>query len=86
MLTVIRPVLYTGWIRIPQSDGHCQTNSAHTFLADQFKDRTVKKKHIGLTWGLWDNPNGEINEPLLRDKKIQQNTVACYWQEFNYKI
>ena len=46
-----------------------KTNSAHTFLADQFKDRKVKKKYIGLTWGPWDNANGEINEPLLRDKK-----------------
>ena len=46
-----------------------KTNSAHTFLADQFKDRKVKKKYISLTWGLWDNPNGEINEPLMRDKK-----------------
>ena len=46
-----------------------KTNRAHTFLADQFKDRKVKKKYIGLTWGLWDNANGEINEPLLRDKK-----------------
>ena len=46
-----------------------KTNSAHTFLADQFKDRKVKKKYIGLTWGLWYNVKGEINEPLLRDKK-----------------
>ena len=46
-----------------------KTNSAHTFLADQFKDRKVKKKYIGLTWGLWDKANDEINEPLLRDKK-----------------
>ena len=46
-----------------------KTNSAHTFLADQFKDRKVKKKYIGLTWGPWDNAKGEINEPLLRDKK-----------------
>ena len=46
-----------------------KTNSAHTFLANQFKDRKVKKNYIGLTWGLWHNPNGEINEPLLRDKK-----------------
>ena len=46
-----------------------KNNSAHTFLADQFKDRKVKKKYIGLTWGLWDNANGKINEPLSRDKK-----------------
>ena len=46
-----------------------KTNSAHAFLADQFKERKVKKKYIGLTWGLWDNENGEINEPLHRDKK-----------------
>jgi len=46
-----------------------KTNSAHTFLADQFKDRKVKKKYIGLTWGLCDNAKGEINKPLLRNKK-----------------
>ena len=46
-----------------------KTNSAHTFLADQFKDRKVKKKYIGLTWGLCDKSKGEINEPLLRNKK-----------------
>ena len=46
-----------------------KNNSAHAFLADQFKERKVKKKYIGLTWGLWDNENGEINEPLHRDKK-----------------
>ena len=46
-----------------------KTNSAHAFLADQFKERKVKKKYIGLSWGLWDNEHGEINEPLLRDKK-----------------
>tara|TARA_Y100000768_G_scaffold363896_1_gene323943 strand:- start:252 stop:1217 length:966 start_codon:yes stop_codon:yes gene_type:complete len=46
-----------------------KTNSAHVFLADQFKERKVKKKYIGLTWGVWDNEKGEINKPLLRDKK-----------------
>ena len=46
-----------------------KTNSAHVFLADQFKEREVKKKYIGLTWGVWDNEKGEINKPLLRDKK-----------------
>tara|TARA_B100000579_G_scaffold436231_1_gene461611 strand:- start:1301 stop:2266 length:966 start_codon:yes stop_codon:yes gene_type:complete len=46
-----------------------KTNSAHAFLADQFKERKVKKKYIGLTWGVWDNEKGEINKPLLRDKK-----------------
>tara|TARA_Y100000817_G_scaffold130548_1_gene102337 strand:- start:233 stop:1198 length:966 start_codon:yes stop_codon:yes gene_type:complete len=46
-----------------------KTNSAHVFLADQFKERKVKKKYSGLTWGIWENENGEINEPLSRDKK-----------------
>ena len=46
-----------------------KTNSAHVFLADQFKERKVKKKYIGLTWGVWDNEKGEINKPMLRDKK-----------------
>ena len=46
-----------------------KTNSAHVFLADQFKERKVKKKYSGITWGIWENENGEINEPLSRDKK-----------------
>ena len=46
-----------------------KTNSAHVFLADQFKERKVKKKYSGLTWGIWGNESGEINEPLSRDKK-----------------
>ncbi len=54
-----------------------KTNSAHAFLADQFKERKVKKKYIGLTWGVWDNEKGEINKPLLRDKKDPTKYSIC---------
>ncbi|MAQ87385.1 MAG: RNA pseudouridine synthase, partial [Candidatus Marinimicrobia bacterium] len=37
-----------------------KTNEAHSFLADQFKARKVKKKYIGLTWGHWKDEEGEI--------------------------
>lgn len=46
-----------------------KTNDAHAFLANQFKTRKVKKKYIGLTWGLWNDEEGEIDQPLSRDRK-----------------
>ena len=46
-----------------------KTNEAHSFLADQFKARKVKKKYIGLTWGHWKDEEGEIDQSLSRDKK-----------------
>ena len=46
-----------------------KTNEAHSFLADEFKTRKVKKKYIGLTWGHWKDEEGEIDQSLSRDKK-----------------
>jgi len=51
-----------------------KTNSAHAILADQFKNRLVKKEYYGITWGLWNNKNGIIDNPIARDKK----DPTCY--------
>ena len=46
-----------------------KTNNAHAHLADQFKKRRIKKEYTGVTWGLWKNDQGEIDQPLARDRK-----------------
>ena len=46
-----------------------KTNRAHSNLAEQFKKRKVRKEYTALTWGRWHNDNGEINEPISRDRK-----------------
>ena len=46
-----------------------KTNSVHSFLADQFRERKIRKEYIGLTWGIWSSNKGEINEAISRNKK-----------------
>jgi 23S rRNA pseudouridine1911/1915/1917 synthase len=46
-----------------------KTNMAHANLADQFLNRQVKKNYTALTWGLWTENTGEINQPIARKKK-----------------
>ena len=46
-----------------------KTNMAHANLADQFLNRQVKKKYTALTWGLWTENSGEIDQPIARKKK-----------------
>ena len=46
-----------------------KTNLAHANLADQFLNRQVKKKYTALTWGLWTENTGEIDQPIARKKK-----------------
>ena len=46
-----------------------KTNMAHANLADQFLNRQVKKKYTALTWGLWTENTGEIDQPIARKKK-----------------
>ena len=42
---------------------------SHWKIADQFKNRQVKKKYIALTWGGWTKKQGEIDNMLARSKK-----------------
>jgi 23S rRNA pseudouridine1911/1915/1917 synthase len=46
-----------------------KTNVAHANLADQFQDRKIKKKYTAITWGLWTENSGEIDQPIARKKQ-----------------
>ena len=46
-----------------------KNNNAHQNLAQQFKDRDIKKEYCALTWGLWKKKEGKIERNLQRDKK-----------------
>jgi len=42
---------------------------AHWKIADQFKNRTIQKEYIALTWGEWAENEGLIENKLSRSKK-----------------
>ena len=42
---------------------------AHWKIADQFKNRTIQKEYIALTWGEWIEDEGLIQNKLSRSKK-----------------
>jgi len=42
---------------------------AHWKIADQFKNRTIQKEYITLTWGEWVEDEGVIQNKLSRSKK-----------------
>ncbi len=42
---------------------------AHWKIADQFKNRTIQKEYIALTWGEWVDDEGIIENKLSRSKK-----------------
>lgn len=46
-----------------------KSNSAHNMLSEQFKNRQVKKEYCALTWGLWKEKEGQIDDSLQRDRK-----------------
>jgi len=42
---------------------------AHWKIADQFKNRSIQKEYIALTWGKWIDDKGIIENKLSRSKK-----------------
>ena len=42
---------------------------AHWKISDQFKDRTIQKEYIALTWRQWKEQSGIIENILGRNKK-----------------
>jgi 23S rRNA pseudouridine1911/1915/1917 synthase len=48
-----------------------KNNKAHKFIADQFKNRTVKKIYIALVLNELRKESGEINTPIGRHPKIR---------------
>ena len=45
-----------------------KTNFAHRKIAEQFENKQVKKTYIGLTWGIWIENEGLIDEPIKRKR------------------
>ena len=45
-----------------------KTDTAHADLSKQFETKTVQKKYVGITWGLWHEKGGRIETKLLRKK------------------
>ena len=45
-----------------------KTNLAHRKIAKQFENKQVKKTYIGLTWGIWTENEGLIDEPIKRKR------------------
>ena len=45
-----------------------KNNDAHLSLAKQFKDRTINKKYMSITWGKWVHEYGEIEGWISRKK------------------
>ena len=45
-----------------------KSNKSHAALARQFENRTIKKEYLGITWGVWNYKNGEINKSLKRKR------------------
>ena len=42
---------------------------AHWKISDQFKDRTIQKEYIALTWSQWKEESGVIENTLGRNKR-----------------
>ena len=45
-----------------------KTNESHKWLADQFKNRTIKKVYFAITWGKWIYSSGIIEGNMIRKK------------------
>ncbi len=67
-----------------------KTSNAHLFIAEQFKERKVKKNYIALVWGRSKKPHGEIDAGLGRDlrdrKKISTRTTKARQAKTLYRV
>ena len=45
-----------------------KTNDSHKWLAEQFKNRTIKKVYYAITWGKWKFKSGKIEGNIVRKK------------------
>jgi 23S rRNA pseudouridine1911/1915/1917 synthase len=45
-----------------------KTNQAHYLLAEQFENRSVRKKYVGITWGKWIKSTGTFDQSITRQK------------------
>jgi 23S rRNA pseudouridine1911/1915/1917 synthase len=67
-----------------------KTSNAHLFIAEQFKERKVRKSYIALAWGRSKQSRGEINVSLGRDlrdrKKISTRTTKARQAKTLYHV
>ena len=45
-----------------------KTNKVHTALASQFESRRIQKEYFGITWGVWKNTVGTIDDAIKRKR------------------
>ena len=50
-----------------------KTNDAHDWLSKQFKERSVSKTYVSITWGKWKDQSGKI-EGWISRKKLDPTT------------
>ena len=43
-------------------------NPSHRKLAFQFQNRTIKKEYFAITWGIWKDSKGSINNAIKRKR------------------
>ena len=43
-------------------------NKMHSILSSQFEKREVKKEYFGITWGKWNEKEGEITDNIKRKR------------------
>ncbi|MDD5791166.1 MAG: RluA family pseudouridine synthase [Erysipelotrichaceae bacterium] len=53
-----------------------KNNNAHTFLAQQLKDKTCYRKYLAIVKGVIENKEGEINAPIGRSTKDRQKMAV----------
>jgi len=56
-----------------------KNNAAHVNLSDQFRNRTIGKSYIGITWGTWKEDSGRIDEPIARKRSDPTIFTVAEW-------
>tara|TARA_B100002051_G_scaffold27253_1_gene21272 strand:- start:739 stop:1719 length:981 start_codon:yes stop_codon:yes gene_type:complete len=69
-----------------------KTNDAHEWLSKQFKERSISKTYISITWGKWKNQSGKIEGWISRKKsdpttyQLNDSDENGKYSITNYKI
>lgn len=68
----------------------CKNDTAHRFLAEQFKDHTVERAYYALVHGIVNEPMGRIEAPIGRSDKDRKKMAVTFKNSkeavTNYKV
>lgn len=68
----------------------CKNDTAHRFLAEQFKDHTVERAYFALVHGIVNEPMGRIEAPIGRSDKDRKKMAVTFKNSkeavTNYKV